>query len=89
MQVHPALKCFSGSKLRSSRLPVAGKKVAQCSNDLISLPMDKANRNRRSIRSPKPAPPQVSKFNDQTLVYSTFGFIDYRRVMTQAILQPR
>ena len=58
MQVHPALKCFSGSKLRSSRLPVAGKKDAQCSNDLISLPMDKANRNRRSIRSPKPAPPK-------------------------------
>jgi len=54
---NPALKCFSGSKLRSSRLPAAGKKDAQCSNDLISLPMDKANRNRRSNRSPKPAPP--------------------------------
>ena len=54
---NPALKFFSGSKLRSSRLPAAGKKDAQCSNDLISLPMDKANRNRRSNRSPKPAPP--------------------------------
>ena len=54
---NPALKCFSGSKLRSSRLSDSGKPIAQRSNDLISLPMDEATRNRRSTRSDKPPSP--------------------------------
>ena len=54
---NPALKCFSGSKLRSSRRPSAGKQGNRRSNDLISLPIDEATRNRRSNRSPKPTSP--------------------------------
>ena len=54
---NPALKCFSGSKLRSSRLSDPGKHIAHGSNDMISLPMDEVNRNRRSTRSSKPPSP--------------------------------
>lgn len=54
---NPALRCFSGSKLRSSRLPSASGADGKRSENAVSLPMDDPSRKSRpskpsKVRSP-------------------------------------